>query len=427
MTARLVRVGTTAALLLTLGLTSACGAEELDCDWMANRDLTGAGRTVFLVDVSGSTRSTGEAPDYPVALDPWLRAAVARGDAVSIGSFDGSATTVRWTTERQLTRSDRNRPSRQEDEEKDAPGCLDRHLRAAAGTAARTDRTDILGAIGVAGKQTGPAAGAPDGAAGQAGSEGGPGGTATPARRTVVLATDGLGTTGCADLSARPAGDPGITTAMARACPGEADWPKELAGAELVMVGVGQPAQGQPILTTAALGWLQRHWERLCALTGAVSCEISTAPVPARTGGGPAGPGPEPVVTFAAGTSAPPPDPKRTFNLSAEVLFDTASDKVRPAGVAQLLALEIEPGATITVTGHTDSRGDRAYNQDLSQRRAEAVASVLRTRHDGQIRSAGAGETDLLCPGEQNASGAWDQECLQRNRRVQIAITKGSG
>jgi hypothetical protein len=73
--------------------------------------------------------------------------------------------------------------------------------------------------------------------------------------------------------------------------------------------------------------------------------------------------------------------------------------------------------ARITVTGHTDTSGSAAYNLELSQRRAEAVASELVRQGvpATEIATVGRGEEDLLVP---TADGVREP----RNRRVEIVV-----
>ena len=73
--------------------------------------------------------------------------------------------------------------------------------------------------------------------------------------------------------------------------------------------------------------------------------------------------------------------------------------------------------ARITATGHTDTSGSAAYNLELSQRRAEAVASELVRQGvpATDIVTIGRGEEDLLVP---TADGVREP----RNRRVEIVI-----
>ncbi|HEX5129044.1 MAG TPA: OmpA family protein, partial [Usitatibacter sp.] len=61
--------------------------------------------------------------------------------------------------------------------------------------------------------------------------------------------------------------------------------------------------------------------------------------------------------------------------LAADVLFDFDKAELK-AGAAPSLAkvaavLKSYPKATARIEGHTDSKGERAYNQKLSERRAE--------------------------------------------------------
>jgi outer membrane protein OmpA-like peptidoglycan-associated protein len=72
----------------------------------------------------------------------------------------------------------------------------------------------------------------------------------------------------------------------------------------------------------------------------------------------------------------------------------------------------------VTVTGHTDNTGSAAYNQDLSERRATAVVSVLRSAgvSGSRLRTIGAGESQPIASNA-SASGR------SMNRRVDITIT----
>ncbi|MDJ1017960.1 MAG: OmpA family protein [Paracoccaceae bacterium] len=76
------------------------------------------------------------------------------------------------------------------------------------------------------------------------------------------------------------------------------------------------------------------------------------------------------------------------------------------------------PDTTVRVTGHTDNTGTAGYNQDLSERRAEAVASVLRSGgvDAWRIIAVGAGESQPIATNQTAAGRA-------QNRRVDITIT----
>lgn len=94
----------------------------------------------------------------------------------------------------------------------------------------------------------------------------------------------------------------------------------------------------------------------------------------------------------------------------------TAEDKAELDRVAaRLTELEFVGG---TATGHTDSVGDEAYNQKLSERRAQAVVDYLSAKGvaAGRITALGMGESKPLAD---NATEAGRAE----NRRVTIRRT----
>ena len=75
------------------------------------------------------------------------------------------------------------------------------------------------------------------------------------------------------------------------------------------------------------------------------------------------------------------------------------------------------PQTTILVEGHTDSMGSKAYNQQLSERRANHVENLLVQRGvpAHRINTLGHGE------GRPVATNATPEGC-RMNRRVEIGI-----
>ncbi|MDO9454050.1 MAG: OmpA family protein [Stagnimonas sp.] len=73
-----------------------------------------------------------------------------------------------------------------------------------------------------------------------------------------------------------------------------------------------------------------------------------------------------------------------------------------------------QPSMTVEIAGHTDSAGPQAYNQKLSQQRAESVNAYLTAQgiDAGRLTAKGYGETELLIKPEISDT---DKE---RNRRV---------
>lgn len=113
---------------------------------------------------------------------------------------------------------------------------------------------------------------------------------------------------------------------------------------------------------------------------------------------------------------------KTRIDLAEKVYFETASDQIQEQSFAMLdevaQVLIDHPELTkMKIEGHTDSRGNDAYNLDLSQRRAASVMQYLIDGgvEDGRLESEGYGETKPLDPAENKA--AWE-----KNRRVEISI-----
>jgi OmpA-OmpF porin, OOP family len=106
-----------------------------------------------------------------------------------------------------------------------------------------------------------------------------------------------------------------------------------------------------------------------------------------------------------------------------DVLFETASATLKPGAqqkLSQLVAfLQGNPDLNVLVEGHADSRGSEAYNEDLSQRRAEAVQDFLiRSGIEPQrIIARGYGEA---YPVASNATAAGRLQ----NRRVEIYFSE---
>jgi outer membrane protein OmpA-like peptidoglycan-associated protein len=80
------------------------------------------------------------------------------------------------------------------------------------------------------------------------------------------------------------------------------------------------------------------------------------------------------------------------------------------------------PDSTIQIIGHTDNEGDAAYNQTLSERRANAVADVLMGEGVpfGRIDAIGRGESQPI-------TSNLTPEGRAENRRVEIVILPTAG
>jgi len=139
-------------------------------------------------------------------------------------------------------------------------------------------------------------------------------------------------------------------------------------------------------------------------------------------------PEPEPEPTVEAAPEPEPEPPKEIVSiatLGGKALFDTNSDSLNGEGEQALadLLVQLESYQEISamyVTGHTDSRGSEAYNQGLSERRANTVAAYLEAAYpDITVTSQGLGES---VPRETNST----PEGRQANRRVEVQVTAKS-
>lgn len=109
-------------------------------------------------------------------------------------------------------------------------------------------------------------------------------------------------------------------------------------------------------------------------------------------------------------------------NLPNDILFAVDSASLTGGLQQDLITLAGSinryPDTTVNVIGHTDSDGSAEYNLDLSQRRAQAVSSVLVNAgvSPARVRSTGRGE-------DQPVASNLTTEGKALNRRVEIIIT----
>ncbi|NTS42008.1 OmpA family protein [Flavisolibacter sp. BT320] len=105
-----------------------------------------------------------------------------------------------------------------------------------------------------------------------------------------------------------------------------------------------------------------------------------------------------------------------------QVLFGFDSESLGSSAQANLdklvTILNRYPDTDITVIGHTDSKGTDAYNQGLSERRAQAVLTYLRNHNitTSRLKAKGMGESDPIATNDTDEGRA-------NNRRVEFVIT----
>jgi photosystem I P700 chlorophyll a apoprotein A2 len=119
------------------------------------------------------------------------------------------------------------------------------------------------------------------------------------------------------------------------------------------------------------------------------------------------------------------------IELQADVLFDFDKADLKPEALPSLqkvgAVINGYPSAPVRIEGHTDAKGDDAYNMRLSEKRAESVSGWLvhNASVDGaRITAKGLGETKPVAPNTK-PDGKDDPEGRQKNRRVEITLKKG--
>jgi outer membrane protein OmpA-like peptidoglycan-associated protein len=106
-----------------------------------------------------------------------------------------------------------------------------------------------------------------------------------------------------------------------------------------------------------------------------------------------------------------------------DVLFEVDRAELKPGALLNLAPLadflRENPNRNVLIEGHTDNTGSAAYNQDLSQRRAEAVRQFLIQQgiSPGRLIARGYGEA---YPVTSNSNPAGRQQ----NRRVEIVVQR---
>jgi len=118
------------------------------------------------------------------------------------------------------------------------------------------------------------------------------------------------------------------------------------------------------------------------------------------------------------------------IELAADVLFDFDKADLRPSAQDALKkAADIirERGkGTVRIEGHTDGKGSDTYNQQLSERRAQAVRTWF-VEKEGLKRASfstqGFGAKKPVAPNTK-PDGSDDPEGRQKNRRVEIVVKK---
>ncbi|HUP96448.1 MAG TPA: OmpA family protein [Usitatibacter sp.] len=130
-------------------------------------------------------------------------------------------------------------------------------------------------------------------------------------------------------------------------------------------------------------------------------------------------------ATPAAPTPSVPPPRFERYTLSAKELFgfDQATLRMPQPKLDEIArALVDNPGiGQVTITGYTDRLGTEAYNQKLSERRADAVKQYLVGKGvaPNRLQAIGRGEANPVVQCN-DADRERLIKCLEPNRRVEV-------
>ncbi len=123
-------------------------------------------------------------------------------------------------------------------------------------------------------------------------------------------------------------------------------------------------------------------------------------------------------------------DKEVRIELPADVLFDFDKASIRPdAHEALTKVAAILKGyakAPVLIEGHTDGKGREAYNQKLSEQRAESVKAWLVNNaaiEASRFATKGWGMKRPIAPNTK-PNGRDDPDGRQKNRRVEITVKK---
>ncbi|MFC1434134.1 OmpA family protein [Streptacidiphilus sp. N1-3] len=396
------------ALALVCGFTAACGT-ALDpsddstvdaCSWMT-QPVEGNGHSVILVDDSASAHGATTAArglDYASTITSLASGLLKRKDTVSVGAFGGDTAQITWIVRNVSTdwQKDNNDKDNQDERKREASDCLTGYVTTAQGSVPTGSGSNVLAAL-------------------EAGAESLEG---TQGTHNLLVLTDGLSTTGCADLRTAAFRTTQEIDAISKVCTAREEIPS-LKGVHTTIVGLAQSATGQPTATPLQRTWLTSLWKELCDDGGGGACSLPPLTVGTTTDKPTASkiPG-DPTVNYGDGKV-------QAYSLPGAALFDPGSSKVRSQAMPVLTDIAVNArtteGSRVVVYGYVDPRGRPDNNHRLSQERADAVRSVLLSLGATDVSAFGRGLA-AGCPSAVGSADMSREQQLQCDRRVDIDI-----
>lgn len=184
-----------------------------------------------------------------------------------------------------------------------------------------------------------------------------------------------------------------------------------------------QDGRGVIVRSQSGLCWRGGYWTPADAVAG---CDGELVPPIAKPTA------PDIVPPVAVGPVAPPAPPvpcdfsvtlnsDQTFAFNSGILGNAAKKRLDRDVLAKLASCAKVD--LIVVTGHADRLGSQTYNQKLSEKRANTVATYLKNKGvTAPIDAIGRGETQALKNCENMLPHKKLIECLAPNRRVVVEV-----
>jgi OOP family OmpA-OmpF porin len=205
-----------------------------------------------------------------------------------------------------------------------------------------------------------------------------------------------------------------------------------LAGAASAVPGYVTSIGETPVMSGSGLCWRTGEWGPDKARD---PCDpVARAAAPAAAPVAEQRPAPAPAPIAAAPVEQPKPPVIQKLTLSTDVLFPFGKADLAPGGQAKLDELaQTAQGAEVdrvVIVGNADRIGSEQSNQELSERRAQAVKQYLASKGVAQdrVQAEGRGESQPVtgdqCKGmgPERKGNAKLISCLQPDRRVEIEV-----
>jgi OOP family OmpA-OmpF porin len=187
------------------------------------------------------------------------------------------------------------------------------------------------------------------------------------------------------------------------------------------------------VVNAAGQCWKTSDWTPDKAVAPCDAVPVAAAAMAPVAMTPPPAPAPVEPAPIAAAPLAPPPVIEKVA-INTDVLFEFNSATLLPGGQKKLDEVANNAqGADVdkvVIVGHADRIGSDQYNQQLSEKRAEAVKTYLAQKgaDEQRIESEGRGKSEPVTGSECDKLGAPRKSnsklvaCLQPDRRVDIEL-----